>query len=230
MSRHRDGDLDSEPYSQATPPPRVQPQSQAIEFATGRPRVRLSTPADRRAINRSIGRAFFDDPVAAYLFPEIEARRAGFGAFAELAMDQFAGAGETYVTDPVQGAAIWQSPSPPKLGFWRQIGMAFRLLLIARGGYGRAIRLSEKMEKHHLREPHWYLATLGVDPDVHGRGLGSALLQPILERCDGEVTPAYLESSKQSNIPFYQRHGFVVSGDIHIPDGPTIWQMVRVPA
>jgi GNAT superfamily N-acetyltransferase len=186
-------------------------------------------PADRRSINRSIGRAFFDDPVAAYLFPDIEARRAGFGAFAELAMDQFAGAGATYVTDPVQGAAIWQSPSPPKLGFWRQVGLAFRLLLVARGGYGLAIRLSEEMEKHHLREPHWYLATLGIDPDFHGRGLGSALLQPILERCDREGTLAYLESSKESNLPFYQRHGFEVSGHIPIPEGPMIWQMTRVP-
>jgi len=234
MTRYLDGDLDSEPQLRAPsePPwesPSGEPASHPIEFALGRPLVRRSTPADRKAINRAIGRAFFDDPVAAYLFPDIEARRAGFGAFAELAMDQFAGSGETYVTEPVQGAAIWQSPSPPQLGFWRQVGMAFRLLLVARGGYGRAIRLSEEMEKHHLRTPHWYLATLGIDPDFHGRGLGSALLQPILERCDREATTAYLESSKESNIAFYRRHGFVVSGNIRIPAGPTIWRMIRVP-
>ena len=227
MSGYLEGGSESPPRFE--PQSKSEPEAESVEFAASPPSVRESTPADRKAINRAIGRAFFDDPIAAYLFPEIEARRAGFGAFAELAMDQFAGGGATYVTDPVEGAAIWQSPSPPQLSFWKQVGMAFRLLLVAREGYGRAIRLSEAMEKHHLREPHWYLATLGIDPDFQGCGLGSALLQPILARCDEEATPAYLESSKESNIPFYQRHGFIVIENIRIPKGPTIWRMIRTP-
>jgi GNAT superfamily N-acetyltransferase len=196
------------------------------EFA----RVRESTRVDRPQIAHAIGRAFIDDPIAVYLFPDENARRDGFGAFARLAMDQFEGAGATFVTDPIHGAAIWQAPSPPALNPWRQIGLFFRLLFVAGRGTGRAIRLGETMEKHHLRTPHWYLAILGTDPDFQGNGLGSALLEPILTRCDSERTTAYLESSKQSNIPFYQRHGFEVSGEIQIPDGPTVWPMTRPPA
>ncbi len=207
--------------------PEAEPSS--VPFATDRSSVRKSTSADQKAINAVIGRAFFDDPIAAYLFPNIHARRTGFGAFAELSMAQFAGAGMTYVTDPVQGAAIWRSPSPPPLSIWRQIGLAFRLFFIVGRAYDRAIRLSEVMEKHHFKEPHWYLATLGTDPDFQGRGLGSALLEPILTRCDRESRLAYLESSKESNIPFYRRHGFEVHEEIRIPNGPIIWSMVRPP-
>ena len=145
-------------------------------------------------------------------------------------MDQFSGTGITLVTDPVRGAAIWQAPCPPQLGFWRQVGLAFRLLLTAGSGYSRALRLGKAIEKHHLKDPHWYLAILGTEPEAQGRGLGTALLQPILERCDEQRAIAYLESSKPSNIPFYQRQGFEVSGEISVPDGPTVWPMLRRPA
>ena len=85
------------------------------------------------------------------------------------------------------------------------------------------------MRASHYREPHWYLSTLGTDPEAQGRGLGSAMLAPVLGLCDEDGWPAYLESSKESNIPFYERHGFRVTGEIQVPDGPKLWPMLRPP-
>ena len=78
-------------------------------------------------------------------------------------------------------------------------------------------------------EPHWYLAILGTDPPHQGKGVGGALLAPVLTRCDTEGTGAYLESSKPDNVPYYERFGFRVSGQIDMPDGPTMWPMWRDP-
>ena len=83
------------------------------------------------------------------------------------------------------------------------------------------------MSRHHLREPHWYLAVLGTDPEAQRMGLASAVLAPVLERCDREGMPAYLESSKAANIPFYNKHGFEVVDELCVPGGPSLWPMVR---
>ncbi len=51
------------------------------------------------------------------------------------------------------------------------------------------------LERKHIRKPHYYIPAIGVRPEFQGRGLGTALLRPTLERCDSEGLPAYLEAS-----------------------------------
>src|SRR5213078_4575676 len=64
---------------------------------------------------------------------------------------------------------------------------------------------------------------LGTDPPRQGEGIGSALLAPVLELCDRDHVPAYLESSKEQNVAFYSRHGFRVTDELHLPKGPPVW-------
>jgi ribosomal protein S18 acetylase RimI-like enzyme len=91
------------------------------------------------------------------------------------------------------------------------------------------VRLLAAYERARPRQTHWYLGTLGTDPDRQGRGVGSALLRVVLDRLDHEGLPAYLESSKERNLAFYARHGFQVTGEITTRRGPTLWLMWREP-
>jgi len=81
-------------------------------------------------------------------------------------------------------------------------------------------------EKHPM-QPHYYLFLLGTRPQWQGRGLGSSLIAPVLERCDRDRVPAYLEATSERNVPLYLRHGFEVTAEIQIPGGPKVWPMWR---
>ena len=81
----------------------------------------------------------------------------------------------------------------------------------------------------HVREPHYYVRDIGVHPDMQGRGLGSALLRPTLERCDREGLPAYLEASSERNAALYERLGFQLTRELRVGGSPPLRLMLRPP-
>lgn len=87
----------------------------------------------------------------------------------------------------------------------------------------------QQIGQYHPREPHWYLPFVGVEPLHQNRGLGALVLRPILERCDREQLPAYLESTNPRNIPFYESLGFASMGTIQAGKSPEIVPMLREP-
>jgi ribosomal protein S18 acetylase RimI-like enzyme len=93
----------------------------------------------------------------------------------------------------------------------------------------RSTRAVREIERRHPVVPHYYLSVLGTDPEQQGGGIGSALLAPVLHRCDADGVAAYLECSKESNVAFYERHGFTVTDRVELPEGPPLWFMWREP-
>jgi ribosomal protein S18 acetylase RimI-like enzyme len=128
------------------------------------------------------------------------------------------------------GAAIWAPPGRWRIDFDRVPNSAERTVSIFGANLARATDVLAALEKNHPTDEHWYLAVLGTHPDWQRTGVGSTLLQPVLSRADSEGLPAYLESSKESNIAYYRSFGFEVTGEIGLPNGgPTLWPMWREP-
>ena len=201
--------------------------------APGRaPAVRLATTGDVAGICAALARSFDDDPVVRYLMPTARRRPAGLRAFfrAQLVTDHHVAFGGTFTTDDYAGAAIWAPPGKPRRPPARSLPVILPLAPYFTGASAvRGLRFLSRLDASHPTEPHRYLATLGTEPALQGRGIGSALLGPVLARCDTEGERAYLESSKESNLAFYGRHGFAVTGELRTPGGPTIWTMWRDP-
>lgn len=193
--------------------------------------VREALPGDVGPMCATLARAFADDPIAGFLLPDPRRRPGGLRAFfgAQIAGDLLAFGG-VYTTDDHAGVAAWAPPGKPMASGLRAVaGLARVLPFVLGSGLPRALRFLAHMESIHPKEPHWYLATLGTDPPRQGSGVGSALLGPVLARCDREGTRAYLESSKERNLSFYRRHGFEVTGEFTVAGSPTVWTMWRDP-
>jgi GNAT superfamily N-acetyltransferase len=90
----------------------------------------------------------------------------------------------------------------------------------------RWARVYELLHQHHPVDRHWYLGTLGVEPELWGRGIGTELLSTWLQTVDAEGSAAYLETDAPGNLRFYQRVGFEVSEEIRAL-GVRIWTMRR---
>jgi ribosomal protein S18 acetylase RimI-like enzyme len=188
-------------------------------------------PPDVETVARALALAFRDDPVASWCFPD-DARRARIleRGYEFLLRRIWLPAGECLTTDRLIGTAGWLPPGGWRVPLWRQLALMPNAIRIAGRWAPRFLRLNFLLESKHAREPHWYVAVLGVEPEWQGRGFGSHLLRPGLERCDREGLPAYLEASSERNRALYERHGFEVTEELALPrGGPPLWLMWRAP-
>ncbi|MGI5220234.1 GNAT family N-acetyltransferase [Nocardia sp. CA-290969] len=197
--------------------------------------VRPARRAEIAALARTLAVAFHDDPVMEWLLPDARRRVRGLSRLfdANTRHQHFASGGVDIAVDPagaIAGAALWDPPGRWKSSPLTELRMLPQLIRALGGRMRAGKQLVDLMTAVHPDEPHWYLATLGTDPAHRGSGYGRALLDARLAQCDREGVPAYLESSKQVNIGYYERFGFEVTGTISLPGGgPDLWPMWRVP-
>jgi GNAT superfamily N-acetyltransferase len=191
--------------------------------------VRRADKADLDGVCRALARAFHDDPVMEWMFPDAARRVAQNDRFFRLRVSGLIKQEETYTTDDHAGAAVWAQPGRWEMGPLEGLAFVLRLMPMTRSRSPLLARGWQTVDAVHPREPHWYLAILGTEPEAQGKGVGSALLEPVLDDCDRNEVPAYLESSKERNVAFYARHGFRVTEELVLPEGPRIWAMWREP-
>lgn len=186
-------------------------------------------PAAIDALANVLCRAFDNDAHINWIIRQDSKRSAAFRKFFQLLLTDLLGPrGEIYATSDKQAAAVWFPPQTQSLSLVAQARVGIRFAEIT-GWQSLPIRAYglNLMETRHPKIPHYFLQTIGVDPEVQGHGHGSALLEVVLKQCDAEDIAAYLETSNEANIPFYEKQGFRVIAKAQLPRGPMLWQMQR---
>lgn len=189
--------------------------------------ARSATEADAEPASQTLARAFFDDPLIGFLLKDAAIRTAKTPRLFKLMFQLGLPHGACDVTSGFEAVALWRPPGKWHIPFYQYItnGPAF-LGVFGIGGLG-VIGIMDRIEKVHPKEPHYYLQAVGTDPAKQGKGYGSVVMRRQLAIADSQGMPAYLESSKASNIPIYQRLGFELTGEIKLPGGPTLYPMWR---
>jgi GNAT superfamily N-acetyltransferase len=187
-------------------------------------RPRKATTADLPDVTDTLALAFYDDPVIMWLIEDRSRRRRLLPGFFGAIAESYLAYNETYSVDEGVSAAVWAPP-----GAKDDEELAARLGGAAQEYAERLFEILGLMEEKHPLEHHYYLFLLGTRPERQGRGLGSSLMAPVLQTCDRDRVPAYLEATSERNKQLYLRHGFEVTDEIPLPSGPTMWPMWRSP-
>lgn len=190
------------------------------------PRVRRAEVDDLPVMVQTLTHAFLDDPFVTWCMPDPDRRRQLLPTFFEIIVDAHQAYDELWVTDPGTAAAVWVPPGCQPTD--EQAEQVVSTVVEAmEESAERLLCALELMGQHHPEDLHAYLFFMATRPRWQSRGLGSALLREVLDRCDRDGTPAYLEATSPASLRLYQRHGFQVTAEISLPDGPSLWPMWR---
>ncbi|MFD4946397.1 GNAT family N-acetyltransferase [Streptomyces sp. NPDC058239] len=192
------------------------------------PAARPITDADIPTAVETLARAFADYPYTRHVVAADDhvdrIRR-----FQELCLTRVGMVyGRVWVADRGRAVAVWATPDRDPSPAFAEVGP---LLGHLTGDRAAAYESAEQaIAPYRPQEPAWFLNTVGVTPEAQGRGLGSAVLVPGIEAAARAGYPAFLETSSERNVKFYERLGFKVTAEVLLPDnGPRTWCMHKDP-
>ena len=192
--------------------------------------ARHAVPEQRETLIRVLTEAFADDPMMALMVPDADdptrADPARLERMMEEEVDRHLPAGHSYIVDDL-GAALW---TPPGIDAPSD---DFVALINELAGADHMATLTDDfiaMMQWKPTEPHFYLHMIGAADNARGKGLGSLMLRRVLDVCDREGVPAYLEASTARSEALYARHGFETLATVHFSDTTALRPMLRLPA
>ena len=191
--------------------------------------ARVAHRNDWKQLGDILGEAFRDDPINRWLFGN---PRAITSLFRIMADDVYTRHGFCHLIAS-EAAAMWLPAGVTSdltaFGLWRLI--AGQVRWGTKGAMKRAMGAGEVMAAHHPDVPHLYLFAIGTRESARGKGLGKALLRPVLDAADRDGLPVYLENSNPVNSGFYHAHGFeTMTSPFSIgEDSPVMEPMWRSP-
>lgn len=172
-----------------------------------------------------LAEAFAEDPPMRFLLGE-HRRVARLRRYFTTVLPVYERLGEVWVSEEPFGAAAWLAP-----GRSLPLSLEARVAPVFVQHPVRALAGLARVTAGIPREPHWFLDYIAVSASARSRGVGSALLRAVLERCDAAEVPAYLHAGSERSRDLYARHGFEVTEVFALPfGGPELWRMWRAPA
>lgn len=198
--------------------------------------IREMCDADINRAVSSLVRAFYEDDLVRYMFPDerfrIEFITWTYERWLRLLM-QF---NSVFVDEEVNGVAGCIPPCLyPRIPFRYIIKAGFFQAVpkIIFRNFWRPLRAywdNQNRTRNEVKEPTWILDILGVHPESQGKGIGSALVQHLLSCANRDKVPAYVITHKEKNIIFYEKNGFKFLNKMYsLPGGPPTCSLIYRP-
>jgi GNAT superfamily N-acetyltransferase len=186
----------------------------------------LVGPDEQSKVYDTLASAFANDPVERWLYPDLAEYDKHFPDFLAAFGGRAFQSETAWRLGDFDAVALWLPPGVDPDG---EHIVSVLTDSVSTSQHDDLFAVLEAMDTAHPRYPHWYLPWFGVDAATQGTGLGSQLMQACLQVIDASHLPVYLETPNPRTIPFYERHGFGVTGDARSGTCPPMTFMQRPP-
>lgn len=125
--------------------------------------------------------------------------------------------GKVLLSDDKKGCALVLLPNKKKTtirSIFLDVGLILRV--IGFRNIKKAISRESKINKLQLKEDVYYLWFIGVDPNEQHKGIGSKLLNELIQEANTQQRTICLETSTLKNIPWYEKFGFSIYNQLDL--------------
>jgi len=172
--------------------------------------MRIATPADIDLIKNILLASFKNDPHVNWLLEESKSKFK-LNVLIDYVVHQTLRKGEIYLSDDHNAVALWDFERNEKLSFhyiWRNLTF---LIQIGIKSVVRIVKSEAHVHNNFRKFPRYcHLYMIGVLPEAQGKGLASALMNPMIQRMKEESIPVFLETANLRNVEIYKKKGFKI--------------------
>jgi GNAT superfamily N-acetyltransferase len=192
-----------------------------------RPQVHIAPagPDQLSTLAPMFGGAFVDEPMMRWPLGEEGDLADRFTRCFSYFLETVLGLGIVLEAGSGRGGAVWIPPE--RFDSWEgHPWHQSRIDALTDDGGLRYDAFWRWIDSHNPEEPLWQLDSIAVEPELQGRGYGSALIASGLAQARADGAGAFLSTGTPHNVSIYGRCGFHLVEDLHAPDGgPHIWFM-----
>ncbi|MGV3685054.1 MAG: GNAT family N-acetyltransferase [Daejeonella sp.] len=172
---------------------------------------------DKVLVKNILSKSFDKNQSVNYIAQQDELREKRIAALMDYSFEICYNYGDVYLSDDNKACALVLYPDRKKTTF-KSILEDIKLLFkcIGLGNIGKAMKRESAIKKIQPNAPMYYLWFIGVDPDSQGTGIGTQLMNEVIEDSRVQSRPIYLETSTQRNLPWYKKFGFDVYNDLDL--------------
>lgn len=123
--------------------------------------------------------------------------------------------GDVFLSDDKKACALVLYPDKRKTSI-KSVLLDIKLILSCVGlkNIKKTLDRESKIKKIQPKELMYYLWFIGVDPQYQNTGIGSKLLDELIEDSRRKKRAIYLETSTLKNLPWYQKLGFQIYNEL----------------
>lgn len=123
--------------------------------------------------------------------------------------------GDVFISEDKKGCALVIMPDRKKVTR-KSIFLDAKLAISCMGlsNTKKAMDREAKIKSIHPKGLLYYLWFIGVSPDAQNTGIGSKLLNSIIEESRRQNRVIILETSTEKNLPWYEKHGFTIYNEL----------------